>query len=228
MSSTMAVELEHVRRLMGDRKLGSPAVPGSLLEELMGMTMDELSRNIGAGDIVQTGFATVGPTSTTVTVSGSYPAMRHLKHLVRESDGKPLSRCSYSLILHNRQYGGGNYADPYQFALVPGPDETVLLEVYPTPSSSISLTGVWEPVPSAVTPLAGNIYLEPSSLVALRARVAARALASLPQDQLAALGKSQQHIDNLNAMADRAEAEEWHRMNAAGISDHIERVSRRG
>src|SRR6185436_14839685 len=197
----MAVELAKVRKLICDRKLSDTVVPGSLLEQLMYDTMDEISRDSGAGDIFDTNFATVTPTLTTISVASSYPAMRHLKHLVRQSDGFPLVKVTYELITYNRQYGGGQWGQPRMFTLVPGPDETVRLEVYPTPEVSEVLDAVWEPVPSAVTPMAGNIYLEPTGLLALRARVAARALLSLSQENLAKLGRSPEYITEREKMA---------------------------
>ena len=228
MPSTLELELVHIRRLLTDRKLSDPVIPGALLEELAYATMDEISREVGAGDIVQSAFATITPNTTTINVSATYPAMRHLKHLTRASDGVPLVKASYELITYNRQYGGGQWGPPRMFALLPAPDETVRLETYPTPETSEVLDAVWEPVPSAVTPIAGTIYLEPTGLLALRARVAAKALTSLSQEGLAKLGRGPEYISMLNTMADKAIGDEWFRMHQGELQDHIGRVARRG
>lgn len=229
MSSTMAAELVRVRRLMGDRKGPDYVVPSSLLEELMLDAMDEIARECGAGDIIQTGFATVGPSSVSVTVSSAYPAMRHLKQLVRESDGLPLQKMTYDEILQLRAFGGSEFGPPRNFALVPGPDESIQLEIQPTPATAYTLTGVWEPVPAAVTPVAGTIYLEPTALLALRNRVAARALGSLDADSLVKLGKGERHIAMMERVAENAVMDEWSRMHQGEMQDHVVRVmGRRG
>lgn len=221
MSSTVAIELGRIRRLITDRKLSDAVVPGSLLEELFYDGLDEVSREVGAGDIVQTGFATVGPTSTTVTVSATYPAMRHLKDLVRETDGVPLEKTTYELILLARQNGGANFGPPSRFTLVPGVDETVRLEVHPTPQTPVALTGVWEPVPAAVSQVTGTVYLSPTGLQALRALVASRALLSLSAAALEKLGRSQNYIESLATQARNAMTDEWCRMHAGEMQDRV-------
>ena len=185
MSSTMSAELVRIRRLMGDRKGPDYLVPSSLLEELMLDCMDEIARDCGAGDIIQTGFATVGPNSVSVTVSSAYPAMRHLKHLVRAIDGLPLEKATYEDILSLRAFGGSEFGPPRRFALVPGPDESIQLEIQPTPDKAYTLTGVWEPVPAAVTPVSGTIYLEPTALLALRIHRHIPGRGPAPQSRLA-------------------------------------------
>jgi hypothetical protein len=221
MSSTVPVELTRIRRLICDRKVSDPVIPSSLLEELFYDAMDEIARECGAGDIVQTGFATVGPTSTTVAVSATYPAMRHLKQLVRATDGVPLEKTTYDLILRMRQFGGAEFGPPRVFTLVPGVDESVLLEVYPTPSTAMSLTGVWEPVPATVSQVTGTVYLSPTGLLALRTLVASRALASLSASALEKLGRSPQYVANLDRQARDSMLDEWSRMHAGEMQDRV-------
>lgn len=226
MASTMDAEIGKVRRLLGDRKLSETFVPGATLEELMFDAMDEIAREAGAGDIIQTGFATVSSTDTSVTVSATYPAMRHLKHLVRESDGFPLQKTSHEAILASRAFGGSQFGPPQEYAIVPLTDEGVELACHPLPQTAETLTAVWEPVPSTVTRLAGSIYLSPTGLIALRNRVAARGLESLSQERLAALGRGQKYIDTLHGIAERAIVDEWARMHAGETQDFIVRARR--
>lgn len=229
MSSTVAVELDRIRRLITDRKLSEPVVPGSLLEELFYDGLDEVSREVGVGDIVQTGFATVGPTSVTIAVSGTYPGMRHLKELVRATDGVPLQKATHEQILLWRQNGGANFGPPDSFTLVPGVDESVLLEVFPTPSTSVSLNAVWEPMPAAVSQVTGTVYLTPTGLLALRNLVAARALQSLSSSAVEKLGRSENYAGMLEARAKNAMVDEWSRMHAGEMQDRVAHLpGRRG
>jgi hypothetical protein len=220
----MAIELARIRRVLRDRKISDLQIPTAYLEETFADAMDELAIEMGAGDIVQTGFATVSAAGSTITVSSTYPAMRYLKELVRESDGRPLVKTTYELIMWNRAYGGSEFGQPCEYALVPGPDETVLLEVFPTPQTPEVLTAVWEPVLSEVTLVTGTIPFTPTGLRALRARVSARAINSIPEARQVEIGISPTLAEDLMRQSKDAAAEEWHRVHAGEMQDHIVRA----
>lgn len=226
MSSTAGVELYRVRRLVGDRALSDPALSGSTLEELLYDGIDEVWRRIGAGDVYQTGFATVGPTSITVTISSSYPAMRHLKHLVRESDGVQLQKTTLEAILNARAYGGSEFGPPREYALTPLADETMRLDTHPIPSSTETLTAVWEPFPAAVSQVTGTISMSPTALVALRTLVASRALLMLSPEKRVQLGISDEYPMSLKVQSDAAITEEWGRIHQGETQDFIMRARR--
>jgi hypothetical protein len=222
----MAIELARVRRLLRDRRISDAALSGPFLEELMSDAMDELAIEMGAGDIIQTGFATVSTTAVTIAIATPYPGMRSLKEFVRQSDGRPLTKTTMAEILWSRAYGGGNFGQPYKYNLSPAPDESVLLNVYPTPQTPEILTAVWEPIPSAVTIITGTIFLGPTGLRALRTRVAGRAILSLPPDKLAGMGASQGAGMDFLGQSKLAAAEEWQRMHMGELQDRVVRARR--
>lgn len=233
MASNLPSEIIRIRRLMGDRVLGELVIPTATIEEIMVDAMDEIAREAGIGDVRTTGFVTVGSTGFATLTTTNADGLRHLKHLVRESDGRPLGKTDYESILASRAFGGGEFGAPTQyslrthhssatFAVVP----TAVIDVYPTPQNPEVLTAVWEPVLSQINLLTGQIILGLSGLLAMRNRTAGRVLLSLSAENLKKLGKDRGFAKELLGVADKAVVDEFQRNHPNEMQDHVIRLRR--
>ena len=229
MSSTAANEVRRIRRLLSDRQLSDPVVPGSLLEELLADALDELSTEFG-GDVRTTSFASVGTTGrVTITTPGTYPNVRFIRNLIRQSDGLPLEKTTHQAILDARAYGVDSTSVPQFYCVRTEQTGAQVIEVYPAPASATILDAIWEPIPEEVVSIAlttPTINFSPTGLRALRARVAGRALSALAPEELAKLGRTPQYAQGLLTQSQSAAADEWQRVNQDNLQDHIVRARR--
>lgn len=229
MSSDFTAHLRDVRRLIGDRSKGDPVTTDPFLEELTRAAIDELSDEMGTGQIRTLAFVALsaGQATKTVTLPSSLPAMLHLQNLVNASNGYQLDKRPLDFILDLRVGTNTPRGQPLFYALREDNAQALTIELHPAPVEATDLDAYWEPVHRDVDPVGYATFgFSKLGKTALRLRVAGRAILALAPEALAKLNppKSPAFAKDLLEQSARIASMEFARLHPSDTADYVERT----
>lgn len=230
MAGDLATTLYEVRRLIGDRRKGDPIVPDPLIEELTQTSIDELSDEMGTGQIKTASWkALVAGTMTyTVTLPSSIPGLLHLQQLILQSTGYPLEKRDLDFILAMRVNNSDAKGQPRYWCVREDNAGVLTLEIYPSPAENDAVDAYWEPVHRRVR--AGTNYttiaFSDIGLSALRLRVAGKVILALAPEALAKLSppKTAQFGASMLEESRGLAQVEFARMHDGALVDFVQRT----
>jgi hypothetical protein len=233
-AGTLVTLLYEIRRLLGDRRPGDPVCGDAFLEELTDIAIEELSDEIGQGQLKTVGFQalTVGVATYAVALPSSIPSILHLQSLVLESMlGYPLERVSLENLLAMRVTTNQATGTPLYYCLREDNAQAVYLEIHPAPTAADAVTAYWEPVHKRVQSGGASgtttaLSFAKPALTVLRMRVAGKAVAALTDEMLGKLNppKSRQFGQDLLAQSVNLAQMEGFRLHAGTLPDLVERT----
>lgn len=232
MSGQIDTHMLEVRRLLKDRSPADYVFPTTQLEELTNLAIDELSEEMGMGNLETSAWVSlsVGVDTYAVTLPSLFgqavPSIQHLHSLTTTNLNWPMQKLTREEMLDRKSGPSKRQGTPTtHYAIWEGPDQSLELMVDPYPTVADALNAIWQPIHRRVDSFYDStLMFSKRGLSALRLRVCAMALATAGQEALKRLDFPSDLADKWRAESSGIALDEYARLNEGHRVGHIRRM----